>query len=169
MRLQRGDQLAFRYLYDNYSGAIFGVISRIVTNTDTASDVLQDSFVKIWKAIGNYDKSKGTLFTWMLNVARNTAIDFTRKSYVKNEIQNEEQLVHLSNTLETHSSTDQIGLKEVLGSLKIEQQEILQYVYFKGFTQDETATLLGIPLGTDKIRTRAAMVKLRELLKEVEK
>ena len=73
--MQAQDQRAFSLLYDNYSAALYGVILKIVRTEEIAADVMQDSFVKIWKNIENYNRIKGTLFTWMLNVARNTAID----------------------------------------------------------------------------------------------
>ena len=69
---------AFNYLYDHYSGALFTIINQIVPDKDTAGDVLQEVFVNIWKKINTYDSAKGRLFTWMLNIARNAAIDKIR-------------------------------------------------------------------------------------------
>ena len=69
---------AFNYLYDHYSGALFTIINQIVPDKDTASDVLQEVFVNVWRKIGTYDETKGRLFTWMLNIARNAAIDKVR-------------------------------------------------------------------------------------------
>ena len=77
-KLTRRDQQAFQWLYDQYSPALYGVVLRIVRDEDQAADLLQDIFVKIWKNLDAYDASKGRLFTWMLNVARNTAIDSLR-------------------------------------------------------------------------------------------
>jgi RNA polymerase sigma factor (sigma-70 family) len=81
--LRARSQRGLRILYDNYSAALFGVISRIITDNETAEDVLQEAFVKIWNNIDNYDTSKGRLFTWLLNVARNQAIDKTRSKDFK--------------------------------------------------------------------------------------
>jgi len=79
--LQQNGQ-AFSYLYDNYSPALFGVINQIISDKEAAADVLQDVFVNIWKKISLYDDTKGRLFTWMLNIARNAAIDKLRsRSY----------------------------------------------------------------------------------------
>ena len=66
---------AFEYLYDNYSPALYGIIFKILKDEEKSADTLQDTFLKIWKNVASYDSEKGTLFTWMLNVARNTAID----------------------------------------------------------------------------------------------
>ena len=76
--MQHKDRSAFEYLYDHYSGALLGVISRIIKREELAEEILQDVFLKVWDRIGSYDPSKGKLFTWMLNIARNQAIDKTR-------------------------------------------------------------------------------------------
>ena len=72
------DQQAFSYLYDNYAGALNTVIFKMVENKELTEDVLQEAFVKIWNNFENYDKSKGRLFTWMLNITRNLTIDTLR-------------------------------------------------------------------------------------------
>src|SRR6478672_10809569 len=76
--LRQKDNGAFSYLYEHYSGALYGIIKQIVADVDLANDVLQEVFVSIWKKIDSYDESKGRLFTWMLNIARNASIDKTR-------------------------------------------------------------------------------------------
>ena len=77
--LKNKDGNAFSYLYDNYSAALYGVILRILKQDEgAAEDILQDAFMKIWSKMAMYDASKGTLFTWMLNIARNSAIDALR-------------------------------------------------------------------------------------------
>src|SRR3712207_4079549 len=73
--LRQREKRGFTLLYDHYSSALYGIIRKIVRSEELAQDVLQDAFVKIWRGIDSYDASKGTLFTWILNVARNTAID----------------------------------------------------------------------------------------------
>ena len=77
--LQAKNEAALSYLYDNYSGALYGVLLKILKEPELCQDVLQESFVKIWKNIDRYNPSKGALYTWMLNIARNTAIDKVRK------------------------------------------------------------------------------------------
>jgi RNA polymerase sigma factor (sigma-70 family) len=76
--LKQRSEKAFSYLYDNYSGALYGIIHSIITEIENANDVLLDVFVNIWKKIESYDPSKGRLFTWMRNIARNAAIDKIR-------------------------------------------------------------------------------------------
>lgn len=158
---------ALEYLYDHYSAALYGAISRIVQTEEMASEVLQDVFLKIWERIGSYDPAKGRLFTWMLNVARHQAIDKTRskESRKGKKTDDIDLLVHKidkSDFMEV--STDAIGLTEVLNKLNDDQRLVVDYLYLKGYTQSELAAEFGIPLGTVKTRLRAAMSQLRLLL-----
>ena len=76
--LEHGDKKAIAILYENYSDALYGVIKKIIKDDDTAQDVLQESFVKIWRYSKKYDASKAKLFTWLYRIAYNTAIDKVR-------------------------------------------------------------------------------------------
>lgn len=153
-------------LYDNYSSALFGIILRIIEEQEIAEDLLQEVFVKIWKNIQSYDKSKGRLFTWMLNIARNTAIDKLRsKDYRQSEkVQSIDNSVHsIGKAHSTSNNTDTIGLKNFVEQLKPEHQLIIDMLYFKGYTQAEAAEELNIPLGTVKTRVKAAIVQLKKI------
>lgn len=164
--LKDRSESAFAYLYDNYSAALHGIIFRIVGDGDRASDVLQDSFVKIWKNIDSYERGKGTLFTWMLNIARNSAIDANRSKHVKYQIQMNEQVVDNHNKVDPTASLDIIGLKETVSKLRPEYRKVIEFIYMQGFTQQEFADEFGVPLGTVKTRTRSALQELRTLLKD---
>ena len=163
--MKAGDYSAFEKIYDAYSPALFGISLKIVKNDDIAADVVQETFIKIWKKIGSFDRAKGTFFTWILNIARNTAIDKYRKiSKVSTiPIQASENIVDLGNEEKSSQKTDHIGIKDLLKALPEDQQEIIEYLYFKGFTQVELADELNIPLGTVKTRSRAAIKNLKEL------
>ena len=157
-------------LYDQYSAALYGVLFRMVNDEAIASDLLQDAFVKIWKSGEGYDRSKGTLFTWMLNIARNTGIDYLRSKQHKAAIQTDELDVSVSVAdWSTADKSDYIGLKDAVGKLKPDQQTVLDLLYFKGYTQEQAAELLEIPLGTVKTRVRTAVMVLREQLSERKK
>lgn len=165
--LQQQDQHAFDYLYENYSPALYGVIFRMVEDKELAEDLLQDAFVKLWNNFTNYDSSKGRLFTWMLNLTRNLTIDTLRsKSYRKQKkIQNDENSVdNVSDQAYKVDKFDTIGLRKHLSLLKNDQKQIIDLAYFSGFTQDEIAKQLAIPLGTVKTRMRAAITELRKML-----
>ncbi len=168
--LKLKDSQAFSYLYDNYSAAILGVIYRMTENTELSEDILQEVFIKIWNNFDNYDTAKGKLFTWMLNIARNLTIDNLRsKSYKKQQqILGDENSV--SNIVaETVGMTqfDIMVLRKKVGQLKPEQKIIIDLAYFGGYTQDQIATEINIPLGTVKTRMRSAIIELRNLMSKI--
>jgi RNA polymerase sigma factor (sigma-70 family) len=165
--LKRRQQSAYSYLYDNYSGALLSVIIGVVTDTELANDVLQEVFIKIWRQIESYDDTKGRLFTWMLNVARNASIDTVRSKGYQNSQQNRElteATYHAGGT--TQIQTDQMGLRKVVHQLKEEYKILVELAYFQGFTQDEISKMLNIPLGTVKTRLRTALTQLRTVIKQ---
>jgi RNA polymerase sigma-70 factor, ECF subfamily len=162
--VQDKDQRAFSILYDNYSAALYGVILKIVRIEETASDVTQDAFVKIWRNIETYNRTKGSLFTWMLNVARNTAIDKLRSQEYQQSARNQsiDDVIGLvDNEYDTQQYTDYIGLRKIVESLKPEHRQLVDLLYFQGYTQNEVAEEFGIPLGTVKTRIKAAITQLR--------
>lgn len=166
MLLQRNEQ-SFSYLYDNYSGALFGIIKGIIPDEETVRDVLQEVFVNIWKKIGLYDASKGRLFTWMMNIARNAAIDKLRsRSYqdgLKNRAIPENVDINIPGAT-TVQQTDDIGLRKILTKLKEEHRILIELSYFQGYTHEEISKQLDIPLGTVKTRIRSALTHLRTVI-----
>ncbi len=160
--LQQRSNEAFNYLYENYSAVIYGHIIRIITDEDTAQDVMQETFVKIWNNIDKYNNKKGRIYTWMINVAHNTAIDKLRSKgeAMKNKILGNEDTVYITN--KTEASIDTIGLKDLVSALKPEQKQVVDMAYFKGYTLEEISKKLNTPLGTIKTRMRQAIKILRE-------
>jgi RNA polymerase sigma-70 factor (ECF subfamily) len=167
--IREKNQKAFSYLYDNYSKALFSIIYHIVNDQEEAEDVLQTVFVKIWNNFASYDEAKGRLYTWMLNIARNMAIDSTRSKHekVKNKIQEvSDNVYHRNSMFAENSSHENIGLQTILAGLKEDQQQIIDLAYFQGYTQEEISQKLSIPLGTVKTKVRQAIITLRELTKK---
>jgi RNA polymerase sigma factor (sigma-70 family) len=166
-RLKAKDRSALEYLYDHYASALYGVIFRIVKREEIAEEVLQDVFLKIWEKFENYDPAKGKLFTWLLNVARNQAIDKTRSKEISKG-QKTSGIDNLVNRIDNAEYVEQriegIGVKEVLNSLPEEQKFVVEYLYLKGYSQSELAEEYNIPLGTVKTRLRLAMQQLRSTL-----
>lgn len=166
--LRDKDERGYTILYNNYSSALYGVLNKIVQSNDDASDLLQDTFLKIWKNIGNYDSSKGSIFTWMMNIARNLAIDKVRSVDFRDNSQNvsmEDKVVYqIDNEYQTEQDVDGIGLHKVVDKLKPEYKQLIDLVYYQGYTQAEVAEEYGIPLGTVKTRIKAAVSTLRTLL-----
>jgi RNA polymerase sigma factor (sigma-70 family) len=163
--LRNREKIAIEALYDMYSASLYGVISRIITDTAAAEDVLQETFVKIWHSFSSYSTEKGRLFTWMVNIARNLAIDKLRSKDFKNQNKNQElenNVTFIDEQRNTVYNPEVLGIKDLVQALKPDQKSILELVYFKGYTHVEAADELGIPLGTIKTRLRMAILELRK-------
>ena len=166
LELRNRNQQAFAYLYDNYCGALNGVILRLIDDTTLAEDILQEAFVKIWNNFSSYDATKGRLFTWMVNITRNLTIDTLRSKGYKKQMKISADENSVSNYADstTKEKFDALGIKKQLLNLKPEQRSIIDMAYFGGYTQEEISTETGVPLGTVKTRMRTAILELRKLL-----
>ncbi len=166
--LKDRDNQSFSYLYNNYSGALYTIVLQIIPDQELANDVLQEVFINIWRKIDTYEHSRGRLFTWMLNIARNASIDFLRSKAYQNSKKNQELPDAFDANIagqSTQMNTDNIGLKKILQTLKAESRVLIDLAYFKGYTHEEIAEIEEIPLGTVKTRIRTALIQLREHLK----
>ena len=159
------DNKAFGYLYDNYSGSLYTIITQIVEDVELANDILQEVFINIWRKIESYDPTKGRLFTWMLNIARNASIDELRSKGHRDSRKNQPlgENVDVAGTV-TGPSTDDVGLRKILSRLKEEWRVLVELSYFQGFTHEEISKILSIPLGTVKTRIRSALIHLRTMI-----
>jgi RNA polymerase sigma factor (sigma-70 family) len=164
-KLKAQDTIAIQALYDMYSGALLGVISRIIPQTEVAEDLLQETFLKIWNSATSYDSGKGRLFTWMMNIARNLSIDKLRSKDFRNAGKNqdiENNVDFIDSQKEITFNADLLGIKDLVTALKPEFNSVLNMVYFKGYTHVEAAEELNLPLGTVKTRIRMAIMELRK-------
>jgi RNA polymerase sigma-70 factor, ECF subfamily len=159
--LRSEHQEAISYLYDNYSASLFGVALRIVRSRELAEQVLQDSFLKVWRNGSQYDRSKGKLYTWMLNITRNTAIDATRTNYYKFYSKSDDISTLYAAESGEGIHPDQIGLRQLVDKLDEKYRVLIEKIYFEGYTQQEVVDELNIPIGTVKTRVRAAVEQLR--------
>lgn len=163
--LKASDNDAWHYLYDKYKGALLHIISQIITDEEIAVDVLQETLVTVWKNIDKYDSSKGKLFTWLLRLTRNAAINKTRSKVFKSQAKNVDigdYVYYLEEKNQHNINVDAIGLRKQLMLLREDYRNVLELSYFKGFTQEEVSQALDIPLGTAKTRLRAALIELRK-------
>jgi RNA polymerase sigma-70 factor (ECF subfamily) len=161
--LEVGDKKAISLLYENYADALYGVIKKIITDEDTAQDVLQESFVKIWRYAKKYDSSKAKLFTWLYRIAYNTAIDKVRslKNKTGNEVQIETSVVY---TFTADSiNQDVMDIKKHLKTLDEKYQIVINALFFEGMTQQEASDELNIPLGTIKSRLKIGLRELKKI------
>ncbi|MGA1227157.1 MAG: RNA polymerase sigma factor [Tamlana sp.] len=161
--LEKGDKKAINLLYENYADALFGVIKKIISDDDIAQDVLQESFVKIWRYAKKYDASKAKLFTWLYRIAYNTAIDKVRslKNKSGKEVQIETSSVYKITSNELNQ--DVMDIKKHLKSLDEKYQIVIHALFFEGMTQQEASDELDIPLGTIKSRLKIGLRELKKI------
>lgn len=167
--LKARSQKAYAFLYDHYGRSLLGIICKIVKDEEEAENLLQDTFVKAWRYIDHYDASKGRLFTWLLNIARNTALNFLRaqKDFQKTEIQTAETDVYTHrNAITEANAVNYIGVGETVARLEPKLKQIIDLLYYQGYTQQEVADELNLPLGTVKTRTRMALQQLKQQFRD---
>lgn len=160
--LKEKDEKAFNYLYAHYSANLFGAISFIIKDDHIAEDILQTTFMKIWANFDQYDPGKSRLFTWMLTIARNSAIDYRRSKTagcMKYMDAPEDSKCSINPQYES------IGIKGHLHSLDANYRIVFERVYFDGFSLREVAEYYNIPIGTVKTRLRRSITLLRKELR----
>ena len=163
--LKKHNNGAFEYLYNHYKGALFSIIHQIIPDKEIAGDVLQETFIMVWKNIDKYDAAKGRLFTWLFNVTRNCAINTTRSKNYKTYLKNDSLANYVNYVDENESqilNINQIGLRKQVHQLKPDYKNVLELSYFNGNTHEEIAKILNIPSGTVKTRLRNALIELRK-------
>lgn len=162
------DSKAFAQLYDDYSAILYGLLYRMIRDEKEAENLVQDTFVKIWKKISDYDPAKGAFYTWALSIARNTGIDYLRsaKNIQRLKTQNIENYVTKSMPDLSSGDLEFQDLRTLVKKLEPKYQEVIELVYFLGYTQQEASDQLQIQLGTVKTRSRIAIRELRKWIPE---
>ncbi|WP_159022731.1 RNA polymerase sigma factor [Formosa sp. L2A11] len=161
--LKHGDKRALTLLYQHYADTLLGVISKVITDSDLAQDVLQESFIKVWKKAKSYDPSKAKLFTWLYRIAYNTAIDKVRSQSNKEnkEVQIEDSNVYKIST--EGLNQDVMDIQKHLKSIDPKYSSVLNALFFEGMTQQEASDELNIPLGTIKSRLKIGLRELKKI------
>ena len=168
-RVKGGDEAAIEALYQRYGGPCFGLARRILDDAQLAEDVVQQVFLALWKGTG-YDATRGAVSTWLMSMTHHKAVDsLRRESTRRKRLAGEQALLELHAVGpgpedEAWSRMRAQRTREALKLLPAEQREVLLLAYYGGYTQREIADLTGLPLGTVKSRTLAAMRRLREQL-----
>lgn len=163
--LKNKDQTGYSILYNNYAKILYRVLIKIVQSDIIAADLLQESFIKIWKNLDYYDASKASLFTWMFNITRNLAIDQIHSSAHKQSLLNIELEKHTSQVDTQHqveAHIDALGLQVIVEKLQPMYQQIIDLVYYRGYSLPEISKEFNIPLGTVKSRMARAILHLRK-------
>ena len=164
--LKQRDKEAIVLLYEHYSPALYGIILRIVPSEALAQEVLQDVFMKVWNNADKYDTNKGRLFTWLAQITRNAAKDALRSRLHKQDTKTDTLADDVGNdsSLSHSPRIEDSGLRKTIDSLDRKYKEIIDLLYFQGYSHSEASKELDIPLGTLKSRVRKAILELRKLL-----
>ena len=162
------DEAALAQLYDRYRVILFGLLMRILNNREEAEDVLQETFLQVWRKAADFDETRGRPFTWLVTLGRSRGIDRLRTLAARERVAEagaRDAIEEISDAASDAIRSEQRGLvSNALAQLPDEQQRPLMLAYFDGLTQSEISTRLGAPLGTVKTRMRTGLMKLRELL-----
>ncbi|MEA1786867.1 RNA polymerase sigma factor [Arenibacter sp. GZD96] len=161
--LKERNEKAISLLYEHYGDTLYGVAKKVVRDEELAQDVLQETFIKIWKNSDSYDASKAKLFTWLFRITRNTAIDKLRSANTKSD---REIQIDVSNvfTLGIESTRSELmDVQEHLEKIEPKYQIVLDALFFQGMTQQEASEELNIPLGTIKSRLKIGLRELKKI------
>ena len=161
--LAERDEKAISLLYDNYADTLFGVAYKVVKDEDLAQDVVQESFVKIWKKADSYDASKAKLFTWLFRITRNTAIDKLRSASKKTDKEIQIDASDVYNVGVSAIRPELLDIKEHLDKIEPKYKLVLEALFFEGMTQQAASEELDIPLGTIKSRLKIGLRELRKI------
>jgi RNA polymerase sigma-70 factor (ECF subfamily) len=155
------DSKAFTYLYNSYAPALLGSIQRMVPCIASSEDVLQNVFIKIWSNSEQYEPSKGRLFTWMINITRNTTLDFIRQQKVHPQYYRTKEVDEgVRKTCTINKQISKLDTRTILKQLMPQYRGLLELV-LAGFTCKEIGKLLSLPESTVKTRMRSAYKKCR--------
>lgn len=164
--LKDRDKSAITLIFENYGALMLNVINRILNDLPMSEDVLQIVLLKIWEKSNHFDSSKGALFTWLVSISRNAAIDKTRSKdfRLSQESRQGVEVVSISNAITADDKLEQMFAKQLIEQLPEQQLKLINMSYFEGYTHKEIAGKLDIPLGTVKTRIRLAIKHLRSII-----
>lgn len=160
----------FTLLYNNYADALFNIILQVVKRKEIAEDLLQEVFIKIWMKIADFDEARGTLYTWMLNIARNAGIDYIRlrNNRFHRKLFNDDNLEdgysQPNACFEIADRLDYLAIKNKAANLENKYAVVIDLIYFQGCTYDQVSLILNLPLGTVKTRGRMALTLLKRMV-----
>ena len=161
--LHEQNEKAISLLYENYGDTLYGVAFKVVKNEELAQDVLQESFVKIWKKGNSYDSTKAKLFTWLFRITRNTAIDKLRSLSTKSDKEIQIDVSDVYNLGIESIRPEFMDIRQNLEKIEPKYQIVLDALFFQGMTQQEASDELDIPLGTIKSRLKIGLRELKKI------
>jgi RNA polymerase sigma-70 factor (ECF subfamily) len=173
-RITNRDSKALENLYDRYSPVLHTLVKRIVVDKEKSEEILADIFVIIWQKSFMFDINSGNLYSWLINLTRNKALDFIRREKLlvadeyNDEYENSVILPTISTLIPSNDLDKTFNSREKIFSafhnLTEAQQYVLSLAYYEGLSESEIAAKLNIPLLTVKSKIRVALNSVREIL-----
>jgi RNA polymerase sigma-70 factor (ECF subfamily) len=165
-RIIGGDQEAFFILYERYAARVHALVLRMLGDSMLAEEATQDTFIKLWSRARQFSAKRGTFITWLLTIARRTALDRLRLESRRPLLSTTQDPENAWKFIPNHRSSSEEArwrsLYFAVQALPEEQRQVIELAYYQGMSQSEIAEVLDWPLGTVKTRTRAAMQALRK-------
>jgi RNA polymerase sigma-70 factor (ECF subfamily) len=167
-----GDSKAFEVVFDRHGGVAFSLAYRMCGRRALAEDIVQEAFLSLWRTGARYDRTRGSVRSWVLSAVHNRAIDAFRRESIREGktiaddglSERIEEPVRTADEVERRDEAKQI--RTALDSLPDEQRRVIELAYFGGFSHSEIAELLALPAGTVKGRMRLGLSKLRLVIDE---
>ncbi len=163
-RVAQGDDRALSELYDRYARQVYVTGIRLLKDSHLAEELVQDAFTNVWRGAGSFDQDRASFATWLYRITRNRATDLDRKRRVRPLSAGEQPLRNFSDGPDPEASVALWDMARALSRISEEHREVLTLAYFEGLSQREISRHTGIPLGTVKTRTTAALKKLRQTI-----
>jgi RNA polymerase sigma-70 factor (ECF subfamily) len=163
-RVARGDERALSELYDRYSRPVYATGVRLLRDVTLAEELVQDAFTNVWRRAGSFDLERASFATWLHHITRNRVVDLARKRKVRPISVGEDPLRTVPSGPEPEASVDSWDVARALSRIPGEHREVLTLAYFEGLTQNEISQQTGVPLGTVKSRTTAALKRLHQAM-----
>jgi RNA polymerase sigma-70 factor (ECF subfamily) len=161
--IRAGDPGAMALLYDRYGSIVYSVALRVLGDTGSAEDVLQEVFMQLWRNPNAFDSSRGNLAPWLAVIARNRAIDSIRKRHPETDVADVVISVEPDMAGDAERGRAMEKVRGALSTMPAAQRNALEMAYFEGLSHSEIAAKTGEPLGTIKTRIRSGLLSLRKV------
>ena len=160
------DKNGISLIFEHYGPFLLNVIKKVIYDDDMAEDVLMNVLLKVWQKFDQFDAEKGSLFSWLVRITKNSSIDKTRTKDFRltEESRQGPELLNIAEEVSIDDSIDKMYIKQLLDQLPQMHRKLIDMSYFEGFTHKEIAQRLDLPLGTVKTRIRLAIKHLRSIV-----
>jgi RNA polymerase sigma-70 factor, ECF subfamily len=158
-------EAALQIIYSRHSRHVYSLARKIVRDINAAEEIVQDTFVKLWKNAPMYDSSRGAMSVWLLTIAHHTCIDYVRRASKRPLVfLEQDEFESIADEGPGYQNTDIVMLEDAFKTLRPDEQVLIRLAYYEGLSHSQIVTQTHVPLGTIKTRLRAALIHLRHHL-----